>query len=279
MTVKRTISPMLRLVALAIALSLIPRLAWANAGIGYFMLALPIIVMALLPAILLEACVLAPTLAVPLRRALMLSFGANVRSTLWGLGLGIVIDGVLLGTSDSAGPAPTKAAATAMLVPLFFFSWWIEYRAIMRRATDVSRARITVGTGTANVLSYAAMIAFVWTSSYLPEHDPMMGRAYVSEALSLGSALETPVEEFWVQHQRFPVDIRELGHEPITSKRVAAIELRQKGVVAVILKRSEYFPDGGEITLAPMEDPAAKTLSWKCRSTLSPKLLPNFCRE
>jgi hypothetical protein len=63
------------------------------------------------------------------------------------------------------------------------------------------------------------------------------------------------------------------------SKIVSAVEIREKGVVVVTLNKDRDWPDGGEITLTPTEDAAAKKLSWKCRSTLPPRLLPGSCRE
>jgi len=86
--------------------------AHANVGIGYFMPALPFVLVALVPAILVEACVLAPLLPVPLRRALRLSSIANLQSTLVGFVLGLSLDAALVGLTGSMGrtqPGPASS--------------------------------------------------------------------------------------------------------------------------------------------------------------------------
>jgi len=47
----------------------------------------------------------------------------------------------------------------------------------------------------------------------------------------------------------------------------------------ITLSKDDYWPEGGEIRLTPAVAAGAKTLSWKCRSTLAPKFLPATCRE
>lgn len=54
-------------------LALMPATAYANAGVGYFMVAMPVVALALIPAILLEAPVLGYLLKLPFRRAALLS--------------------------------------------------------------------------------------------------------------------------------------------------------------------------------------------------------------
>jgi hypothetical protein len=267
-------------IVLAAVLAAAPVAAQANAGIGYFLIAVPMILLALLPAILLEACVLAPLLPVPPRRALALSSVANLSSSLWGIALAIAVDGVLIGVSGSAGPEPTRTTAIAALVPLFFLTWLIEYRAIARRMTELTRARIARATGAANVLSYAAMIALVWMT--LPEHGGMSVRMRTGEAMLAGSGARIAVDEFFDSKGRLPQSSDEAGYPRDAasgSKVVSAIEIREAGVVVMTLAKHDYWPEGGRITFTPAADAGAKTLSWKCRSTLPPKHLPATCRE
>jgi hypothetical protein len=106
--------------------ALMPTVALANAGIGYFMIALPIVVVALIPAVPLEGLILRPILRVPMRRAMVIALRANIRSTLWGIALGVGADLLLISSSGSAGPEPTKGfltkAAHAFSV-LFIEAW------------------------------------------------------------------------------------------------------------------------------------------------------------
>lgn len=260
------------------AIALMPTLAFANAGIGYFMIALPIVVLALIPAIPLEALVLQAILRLSLQRALSLSLWANLQSTFIGLVLGIAIDVLLMAGTGSAGPEPTKGAATAMLVPLFLFSWWIEHRAIRRRATDLPGRRVALATGAANLLSYAAMLAFVWTTAFLPERSTMSTRAQVSEAVLAASGMKSSIAEFWERNKRFPTDSRELGSMPLESKTFR-VTVESGGRISVqILMLRDPDIDGKRIILTPV--PGDGELRWNCSAPdIPPRLLPSACRR
>lgn len=263
--------------AAAAAFALVPALAFANAGIGYFMLALPIVVAALIPAIPLEALVLKAMLRLPLRRALSLSLWANLRSTLIGVVLGIAIDLLLVAGTGSAGPEPTKGAATAMLAPLFLLSWWIEHRAILRRAADLPRGGVALASGAANLLSYAAMLAFVWMTGFLPKRGTMSTRARLSEALLAATGAKTSVTEFWERNKRLPVDEREAGLAPLKSKDFR-VTVESGGSISVqILMPREPDVNGKRIVLTPVPEGAG--LRWACRAPeIPPRLLPVSCR-
>jgi type IV pilus assembly protein PilA len=117
--------------------------------------------------------------------------------------------------------------------------------------------------------------------------DPLLvnswrARARLSEAILAGSGMKTPVAEYYGNTGRLPQNSDEAGIARDTtpvSKLVSSIEIREKGVIVVTLNKDRDWPAGGEITLTPTADAAAKRLSWKCRSTLPPKLLPAACRE
>ena len=112
--------------------------------------------------------------------------------------------------------------------------------------------------------------------------DDFSGRARFSEAVLAGVAARTAVIEYYASKGRLPQNGDEAGYPRDTapgSKYVSAVEIREKGVIVVTLNIERDWPDGGEITLTPTEDAAAKTLNWKCRSTLPPKLVTASCRD
>jgi hypothetical protein len=264
----------------AVALAAAPVTAHANVGIGYFMPALPLILLALAPAILVEACVLAPLLPVPLPRALRLSLIANLQSTLWGFVLGIAVDVALVALSGSMGPDPNRASMIAALVPMFFLTWRVEYKAIECRLTELSRWRVAAASGAANLVSYAAMIVCAWM--LLPAHGSFELNRRVTEAILAGSGARVAVEGYYQSAGRLPKSSEEAGFPrdaAPSNKLVLSIEIKEKGVVLVRLAKNEYWPEGGEIRLTPGVDAKTKTFKWTCRSTLPPKGLPVMCRE
>jgi hypothetical protein len=70
----------------ALILAFTPAPAGANAGIGFFTLAWPAVLLGLIPTMGLEGGVLAGLLRLPWRRALALALAANAISTGYGLG-------------------------------------------------------------------------------------------------------------------------------------------------------------------------------------------------
>jgi hypothetical protein len=112
--------------------------------------------------------------------------------------------------------------------------------------------------------------------------DSMLPRARVSEVLLYGSGVRSVVQEYYESSGWLPQNGEEAGYKFDTAhsiKWVSAVEIRKGGVVAVVLNKEREWPDGGEITFTPTEDAGAKKLSWKCRSTLPPKLVPATCRD
>lgn len=263
----------------AAVLALAPALAHANAGIGYLMIALPVVVIALVPAVPLEAAVLKPILQVPWRRAFALSLGANIRSTLWGLALAVAVDFALIGAGGSAGPDPAAGAAIAMLVPFFFLSWWIEHRAVARKAAEIGRRRIAAATGAANALSYAGMIAFVALGGYLPWEGSMAPRARISAGLAAASSLKAGVTERWGADRKFPAPGTP-GFAPVVEQN-HRVALERDGRVSVHFA-APGFPsiDGKRIVLTPVPDPSGAIARWQCGSPdIERRFLPGSCRD
>ena len=271
---------LLRPLVVGVIASVVASPVWANAGIGYFMLALPVIVVAFPVAILLEAFVIAPMLAVSIKRALQLSFGANLRSTLWGVGLGVAIDIVLVMTTGSAGPAPVAIAATVMLVPFFFLSWWIEHRAILRREVGAANARVATSTGMANLLSYAAMGACTW--AIFPAHDPSISRAQVREAVSLMDGMKTPLTAYFEEFKKWPDSLARPG--VVTTGKYTQSVAISKGAggtgeieLSATMKSEDLDPAIAGRTVRALSRDQGK--SWTCiPGTLEPRYLPGNCR-
>jgi len=137
------------------------------------------------------------------------------------------------------------------------------------------------GIGTIGVVHQAAWLFN--TDDRLLE-DSWNRRARVSTALIIGSDAKTAVAEHYDKTGRLPQSGDEAGYSRnagLAGTPVSAIEIREKGVVVVTLSRDRDWPDGSEITLTPMPiaDAGAKSLRWKCRSTLPLEVLPASCRE
>jgi len=104
---------------LGATLAALPASAHANMGIGFFAPSILVTVPALIPAILIEAVVLARMLELRFPAAAGTSFLANLASTIVGAVLAIALDLLLMG----GGPEPDRVVFMLSLVPMFLFSW------------------------------------------------------------------------------------------------------------------------------------------------------------
>lgn len=258
-----------------VLLLFMPAFAQANAGIGYFLMVLPIALAAFVPVVPVEALVIAGMLRLPFRQAFVLSLRANLRSTLWGLVLGVGIDLVLIGLGGSAGPEPTRSVATVILVPLFLLSWRIEHLSIVRNAPGIPAPGILLATGVANLLSYAAMIAAAWM--LFPATGTMSARPAVDQAVASASELRVAISEFHAQHDRFPTDLAELNLKP--ASKVAEISLEKEGRVHVRIVLPAVAAVHGKVVILTPSPSAAGQIHWHCGSTeIEPRFLPLSCR-
>jgi hypothetical protein len=260
---------------IGLALAAVCTQAYANAGIGFFIPVLPVLVLGFALIVPVEAFVLRPLLKVPLRVAFTLSFWANLRSTLWGLGLGIAIDVVLVMLTGSAGLEPSGPAAVIALIPLLFYTWWIEHRAIARRLTETSRGAIARASLAANLVSYALLGAGAWF--IYPPYGTTNPRAHVSEAILSMAGLRTEVTEYWDAHRRFPT-LAELRPLPPNDK--FELSLGRDGEISVrILKYPRAALEGKRIRLKPVVENGALK-AWRCGSSeIEPRYLPSSCRD
>jgi hypothetical protein len=266
---------------IAAALCLVPAVAWANAGIGYLLPAAPALLLALLPVILIEAPVFAGILRLPLQDGLKLATSVNLRSTFLGFLFALVADIGLITLSDgSMGPVPGRAPLLGALIPMFFFTLWIEDRAAARRHPELSRTRVALATIAANILSYAALAAVVIETSTFRFYDQLGYRDHVHVASLAANRWKDAVEKHWQSNKRFPERAEDLGLALHQERRgVGTVTLEPAGRIVLLLK----FPadpdlDGKRLIYEPRI--AGDSLQWKCRAPdLAPQFAPYDCRE
>ena len=258
--------------------ALMPTVALANAGIGYFMIALPIVVVALIPAVPLEGLILCPILRVPMRRAMIIALRANIRSTLWGIALGVGAD-LLLISSGSAGPEPLKGFATFFLILFLFYTWWIEYRAVRRLAGEIPRRRRLLGTALANLASYAGMIAVVWLTPIYSEHSTLQARIEASEALNHAAVAKLAVSEAWAAGAGLADDADVIGYVPPTDVGFELSVGPDGRVTILFTDPRQPLLDGRTITLMP-HAVEGMPLEWDCEAPeIERAALPSACRR
>ncbi|MBI2748507.1 MAG: pilin [Burkholderiales bacterium] len=272
---------MVRVAATAVALCLFPTQAWANAGIGYLFPAIPALILALVPVIFLEAPVLAGILRLPLTSGLKLSAAVNVRSTLWGIVIAIVVDiGLIALGGGSMGPAPSRAALMGSLLPMFFITWWIERRAVVRKYPQLPPARSVNAVLAANALSYAALSALIILSPIFKFYDQMGYRDDISVANMTAYSWEEGIQAYWQKHKRFPERADDLGPgRPKPVRHVRTVTLESGGRMVVELS----FPDEPELDRKHLiYEPrvVGDLLQWKCRTPdLPQRYAPYGCRD
>ena len=251
-----------------------PAVAKANTGIGYHMVALPYVVMALVPAILVEAPVLARLLGVDWKRGLWWSFVANLYSTLFGSILAVVADIALVGATGSSGWRQGTGTFLASLVPLFFITWLLEARAVRVRLPAESTRSAWHATLAANGLSYALIAIAVPQLNDL--EFPVYGvRTNMVEVLAILSSEKSEVEDFHRKEGRFPEPrTREMAHG--FTKYVA----RDSGgrLTAEIRYPKVRELNGARIVMRPTV--SSGKFAWECFAPVASfKYLPASCRQ
>jgi len=255
--------------------------AWANAGIGFLIPSVPVLIVALLPVIFVEAPVLAAFLRLPLSSGLKLSAAVNVRSTLIGVLIAIVADIALMFLAGgSSGLPPSRVSLLVALVPMFFITLWIEDRAVARKYPQQPRIRVSLATLAANVLSYAALVAFITLTPFFKVYDQMGYREHVYFASNAANRWKEGVDKYWQNHKRFPERAGELGLARGEERRgVGSVTMQPAGRIVLELR----FPadpelDGKRLIYEPRVVDDA--LQWKCRTPdLAPRYAPYGCRD
>ena len=267
---------------ICISLGVYASCAYANSGIGFLLLGQSLMLLALVPVIPVEALVLSFVLGIPMGRALSLSFIANVVSTLIGALIASGVDVLLMMSTDSSGPEPTKLSASLMLLPCILLSWLIEYRSVAKRASECSSSQVRKATGLANLISSVGLIVFVWSSaSGFRETGAMSTRAVIAEGLASASGAKAEIQEFYLNHRRLPNDARALKlGEPSTKYELTVLP---GGRVQIKYNRPD-MPTIHEkhVILAPTTNAGdGFQMQWLCRSPdiEDQGVLPVNCRR
>jgi hypothetical protein len=242
--------------------------AHANVGIGLLALSVPTLVVALLPAILVEAPILARYLRVPFKRALWLSFAANVFSTLVGGIIAIASSFVIPFWTDTS-----REAVLASLVPMLFISWWLENIVVRRMQPPESKALSRRATGIANAISYAGMA--VGVAILVTPLSQTFNRYRLGDALAEMSAARAQVAEHYKLHKSWPAPKAFV----VTLPTVRTLNLEPAGKLVMVLSYpASVAADGKHIVYEPRVVDG-DIVGWRCSSPdMKPQHLPPVCR-
>lgn len=254
-----------------------PLPALANAGIGLFAVALPITLPALVPAIVVEAPILAWILKIGFGRAFLWSAIANFVSTVVGAIIAVAADLAILGGTGSSGATFNWGTVLVALVPLFFVTWWLEALAVRRLMAPADKPSPVRATFAANAVSYALMAALV---PFLPGMDPVYSRAgarsNITEVLAILGAEKTEVHEHFARNRRFPEP------RPLTFASRYAKSMRREAdgrLVAEIRYPGLKELDGARLVLVPRVV-SGEIVAWECHSSRpSHRFMPSACRQ
>jgi hypothetical protein len=165
-----------------------PSVAFADMVLPTVAVAMPGMILILIPVVVIEGIVLKRWLDLELRSALVVALQANLASTLAGLpiawlvtaliqagvasilpksvasGLGALMSFTWIGNTDS-GFLPTSLALLMMLAPFFLGSWFVEYLSARQLLQGVDRSRINRAVLVGNAMSYL-LIAVVLIVMY-----------------------------------------------------------------------------------------------------------------
>jgi hypothetical protein len=278
---------------------LMPALAYANIAFGFaWAIGLEFLI-ALIPVIILEGLVLGAMLRLPGMRALNLATEANLVSAAAGLVLGLPLVNYALLAGAYAWLEPNRVNAVFLIAPLLLPSWWIEYRWIARRDPALDISRVRWASGVANVLSYAALLAYTWTA--FPEPGVNRVRALVRDAYQASDQVRQDVVAFRTKQGRLPDSLKELGYPPaeaegfdVPMRRLDLwgnnsgptsrlnLSLQTAGRISVQFLGPEHpVIDRKRIVLSPVVEQPARgqpVIRWQCSAPDLPQsLLPEGC--
>lgn len=177
-----------RTINFAILTMVTPSVAYANAGVPMLFLAMPVLLMSLVPIIAIETIYISNSLKLSFRKALKTVSIANVVSTIVGIPLTWILlvlvqmstgGGSAYGTSSIMSKilavtwqAPwlipyeneldwmIPMAGLVLLVPFFFASWWSEYivtkKIIQTQPSEIIKNKVR----NANLITYSLLLAW-----------------------------------------------------------------------------------------------------------------------
>lgn len=253
-----------------VSMGLVPGAALGNAGIGFFSPGSMLLVLGIIPVIALEAAVLGWWLRPGVKRAFVLSAGANVVSTLAGGVLGFVLDMVLAGATGSMGSAGREGYLVGLAL-MFAISWGIENLTVRAMLPESARPRAFTATLVANAVSYAGLAACAF--ALLPP-DSMPARARMTEVINAAGIVKTEAAEHYEAHGRFKALIQEA---PTRHTRRVSVEESGR-VTAVIAYPAVKELDGKAFVFEPVIRDG-KLVEWRCYVPEAPlRYFPAMCR-
>ena len=245
--------------------------------------------LALVPAIVLEAILLAIMLKRDPVRILATSLRAGFYSVLIVLMLLFTAD-ILLVSRDARMsvrmlvPINAWVATVAMIAlpPGFLIAWWVKYSIVRPVVPYVRRRGVMQATGLAHALSSCAMAAAAWALlATWPAHGSYEIRMRVAHSLSRAVSARNAVSEFWERTGRLPDSAADLGEaiptvipDVVTLEPPARVALRVSapGIRELDGKRIMFTP----IVPGNMQEP----IRWQCSAPeIERTYLPTECRD
>ncbi|MDN3559914.1 pilin [Vreelandella neptunia] len=144
-------------------------------------------------------------------------------------------------------------------------------------------------------LMIVVAIIGVLASLAVPQYQNYVGRAQVSEAISLASAAKTAVSEQFITTGTWPANNGDAGLSEsdqiqgnyVQSVNIQALGSGQEGGIVVTMKETDVVSDiaGSQLVFEPTtpNEDNSGSIEWNCRSgigalAIPPRFLPASCR-
>lgn len=172
-----------------------PAVALADAGIPMIALAMPSMIIAFIPVVVIETWYFHKYHNIPFLRALKVMTIANLESTIIGIplawiamlllemGMGAIfmllpttisnahnifaaafasiVGAAWLAPDEKYGYWTVPLACLVLLIPFYFVTWWYEYSSVKRQMKDADPSMIKIATRNSNLLSYGLLAVLV----------------------------------------------------------------------------------------------------------------------
>jgi len=253
---------------------------------GFVWLIAPPMTLVLVATIVTEGLLMAGAAGLRRRSALVLSFWVNLGVVWFGFILAPGLTFILSSLNEFSNVSlETRRGVTMLLLPYLFLSWALKYEVFTRRAGRPRPAKIFRATGLTTVVSYAAMLTLVWTTSNFYSHPRFDLQVHTAGALNEAEGLKTAVAEFRWNDGRYPDHLSEIGfaNQDAIDTRYARMSLGRQGRIDLDLQMpDEPRIHGKRITLTPkdMGPRGDEGVEWIC--TAQPEIArfaPVYCRK
>jgi glucan phosphoethanolaminetransferase (alkaline phosphatase superfamily) len=247
-----------------------PTICHANAGVGLFLIVLPLIVLTLPIVVLIETVYLRYRLKLQWPKAIGICLLANIISTLLGLVIGIGFDFTLMLSSGSSGYEPTKIAASIVLLPMFYLTLRAEFLIWRWRDQKLVAQGLARALFVAHVMSYALLFAFVWLHNAFLNEATLPVRVRLANQTHTLNAAKQKVADFAEQNARLP-----------KAAELPELPLDDQGRLSEVLHEA-ILPPGTRMVLTPSLQ-SDRSVQWHCQiqadqqHALDPRYLPLSC--